>query len=112
MGILKKIFLARNEWWLLVPDQSVLASGGQTEGQVLHLAARHQGGKWIMVYLGDRTSFSVNMDKLSTARVKACWIDPRTGDAVPIGVLENRGVKPFATPAGWEDAVLVLEGSR
>jgi hypothetical protein len=28
MGSLKRIFLARNEWWLLVPDQSVLASGG------------------------------------------------------------------------------------
>ena len=82
---------------MLVPDQSVLASGGQTEGQLLHLAARHQGGKWVMVYLGDSTSFSVNMDKLST---------------VAIGVLDNTGVKPFATPVGWEDAVLVLEGSR
>ncbi len=112
MGILKKIFLARDEWWLLVPDQSVLASGGQTEGQLLHLAARHQAGKWAMVYLGDRTSFSVNMDKLSTARVKACWIDPRSGDSAPIGVLDNTGVKQFATPAGWEDTVLVLEGSR
>ena len=80
MGILKTIFLARNEWWLLVPDQSVLASGGQTEGEVLHLAARHQGGEWVMVYLGDMTSFSVNMNKLSAAQVKACWIDPRTGD--------------------------------
>lgn len=65
-----------------------------------------------MVYLGDRTSFSVNMGELSTARVKACWIDPRTGDVAPIGVLDNTGVKQFATPAGWEDTVLVLEGSR
>jgi hypothetical protein len=112
MGMLKKIFLARNEWWLLVPDQSVLASGGRTEGQVLHLAARHQDGKWVMVYLGDRTSFSVNMDKLSAARVQACWIDPRTGAPAPIGALDNTGVKAFATPAGWEDAVLVLEGSQ
>jgi len=111
MGILKRIFLARNEWWLLVPDQSVLASGGQTEGKVLHLAARHQDGKWVMVYLGDMTSFSVNMNKLSAARVRACWIDPRTGDSAPIGVFGNTGVKPFATPAGWEDALLVLEAA-
>ena len=27
MGILKKIFMARKEWWLLVPDQSVFAIG-------------------------------------------------------------------------------------
>jgi len=26
MGVLKKIFLARKEWWLLVPDQSLFAS--------------------------------------------------------------------------------------
>jgi len=29
MGVLKKIFLARKEWWLLVPDQSLFASGGR-----------------------------------------------------------------------------------
>lgn len=109
MGILKRIFLARHEWWLLVPDQSVLASGGQTEGKVLHLAARHEGGKWVMVYLGDATSFSVNVNKLSADRVRACWIDPRTGDLTPIGVFANTGVKAFTTPAGWEDALLVLE---
>jgi hypothetical protein len=112
MGILKKIFLARKEWWLLVPDQSVLTSGGQTEGEVLHLAARHQDGKWVMVYLGDRTSFSVNMSRLSAARIAANWIDPRTGESTPIGVFDNTGVKPFTTPAGWEDAVLVLEAAN
>ena len=52
MGVLKKIFLARKEWWLLVPDQAVLASGGNVEGQVLNLAARHKDGKWALVYLG------------------------------------------------------------
>ena len=112
MGVLKRAFLARSEWWLLVPDQSVLASGGQTEGKVLHLAARHQDGKWVMVYLGERTSFSVNMNRLSAAQVKASWIDPRTGDSAPIGVFGNTGVKPFATPAGWEDALLVLEAAK
>jgi len=111
MGILKRIFLARDEWWRLVPDQSVLAFGGQTEGNVLHLAARHQDGKWVIVYLGDTTSFSVNMNKLSAVRVRACWIDPRTGDSAPIEVFGNTGVKAFTTPAGWEDALLVLEAA-
>jgi hypothetical protein len=63
MGILKKIFLARQEWWYLIPDQSIFASGGQTTGQVLNLAARHKDGKWIMVYLGSKASFSINMAK-------------------------------------------------
>ena len=64
-----------------------------------------------MVYLGDKASFSVNMNKLSAARVQACWIDPRTGDVVPVGVFSNTGIKTFTTPAGWEDALLVLEAA-
>jgi len=109
MGILKRIFLARNQWWMLVPDQSILASGGQTDGELLHLAARHQEGKWVMVYLADKAAFSVHMDKLAAEDVSATWVNPSTGDASPIGRLSNKGVKAFATPDGWEDALLILE---
>jgi hypothetical protein len=109
MGRLKKIFQERKEWWLLVPDQSILATGGETRGDLLHLAARHQDGKWVMVYLADKASFSVQMDKLADDNASALWINPKTGDATPIGRLSNKGVKAFSTPDGWEDALLVLE---
>jgi hypothetical protein len=110
MGILKKIFLARQEWWYLVPDQSIFASGGQTTGQVLNLAARHKDGKWIMVYLGSKASFSINMDKITELiNVSAFWIDPKTGDLVSIGGFPRTGVQSFSTPDGWEDAILILE---
>lgn len=109
MGILKKVLMARKEWWLLVPDQSVFASGGRTEGDVLHLAARHQDGKWAMLYLADKASFSVNMSKITAAKVNLAWVDPRTGDAVPLGQEANTDVKTFSTPDGWEDALLILE---
>ena len=114
MGILKRIFLERKEWWMLVPDQSILASGGQTDGDLLHLAARHQDGKWGMIYLADKASFSVQMDKLASNDVSAMWVNPMTGDTTPIGRLSNKGVKAFVTPDGWEDALLILEtaGSR
>jgi hypothetical protein len=109
LGILKRIFMARREWWLLVPDQSVFASGGQTEGDVLHLAARHQDGKWAMVYLAEKASFSVNMDKVAGAQVNAFWVNPQTGDAVAAGTFPNSGQRSFSTPDGWEDALLTLE---
>ena len=113
MGILKKIFLGRNEWWYLVPDQSIFASGGQTGGQVLNLAARHKDGKWVMVYLASKASFSINMNKIATAgKVNAFWIDPRTGDSVTAGSFSNIGIESFSTPDGWEDALLILEASR
>jgi len=112
MGILKKIFLGREEWWYLVPDQSIFASGGQTTGDVLNLAARHKDGKWIMVYLGSKSSFSINMDKITaTNKVRAFWIDPKTGDSVSIGSFSNAGVRSFSTPNEWEDALLILEAS-
>ncbi len=112
LGILKRIFMARTEWWLLVPDQSVFASGGRTDGDMLHLAARHQDGKWAMIYLAEKASFSVNMDKVAGAGVSAVWIDPKTGDAVPAGTVPNTGQRSFSTPDGWEDALLVLEAAE
>jgi hypothetical protein len=85
LGIRKRAFMARREWWLLVPDQSVFASGGRTEGDLLRLAARHQDGKWAMIYLAEKATFSVNMGKVAGAEVNAFWVNPRTGDAVPAG---------------------------
>ena len=113
MGILKSILLGRKEWWYLEPDQGVFATGGNTKGNVLNLAARHKDGKWVMVYLGAKASFSVNMDKVAGAdRAKAFWIDPRTGDSVSAGNFPNKGVQAFSTPEGWEDALLILEPSK
>jgi len=111
LGILKKIFQALPEWWYLLPDQSIFAEGGRTDGQILNLAARHKDGKWVMVYLADKASFSINMNKLAAGKATVRWIDPRTGDSTPAGNVTNAGVQPFSTPAGWEDALLIVESS-
>ena len=120
MGVLKKIFQARKEWWALVPDQAVFAAGGKVDGDVLNLAARHAEGKWIMAYLAAQATFSIHLDKLAPAAgtagaagaaglAQATWINPRTGDATPAGKSPAKGVQEFTTPQGWEDAILVLE---
>ncbi|MCY2954471.1 MAG: DUF4038 domain-containing protein [Planctomycetota bacterium] len=112
MGILKKVFLDRKEWWYLVPDQSIFATGGNTKGQVLNLAARHKDGRWIMVYLGSKATFAINMNKLAGAnKAKAIWIDPKTGESKPIGQYTLNGVESFSTPNGWEDAMLILDSA-
>jgi hypothetical protein len=101
--------LDRKEWWHLVPDQDILASGGNTKGRVLNLAARHKDGQWVMVYLGSKASFSVRMSKIAAgAGVRAFWIDPRTGQTTAAGRFAATGVQSFATPEGWEDALLIL----
>lgn len=112
MGILKRVFTARREWWALVPDQGVFAAGGNTKGNVLNLAARHADGKWVLAYLATKAAFSIRLDKLTAGgRATAFWIDPRTGNSTPAGSFPNKGTQPFTTPQGWEDAVLVLESS-
>ena len=110
MGILKKSFLDRKEWWRLVPDQSIFASGGNTNGQILNLAARHQDGRWVMVYLASKTSFSIDLNKITgAARVMPTWINPKSGGAVRVDPLPGKSVEQFSTPVGWEDAMLILE---
>lgn len=110
LAILKRIFLDLEEWWNLVPDQSVFASGGETSGKVLNLAARHRDRKWIMVYLGSKSLFSIRMDAITSGkRIKAVWIDPETGNSRTIGNFRSKGVKSFQTPDGWDDSLLILE---
>jgi len=111
MGILKRIFLARREWWLLVPDQAVLAAGGGTDGDVLRLAARHAQGQWALVYLAARSTFTVRLDKIAAPRVSLAWINPGTGATTPLGVADSTGPRTFTTPAGWDDALLILEAA-
>jgi hypothetical protein len=112
MGILKKVFLSLDEWWYLVPDQSIFAEGGRIDGQILNLAARHKDGKWVMVYLGSKASVSINMGKIVTAKVNGHWIDPRTGASTSAGSFDNTGVRSFSTPEDWEDAILILDSTN
>ncbi len=112
MGLLRRVFEARPQWWRLVPDQSLFAAGGQTQGKMLHLAARHPEGKWAMVYLADPAEFSVNLAGLEGPRVSALWINPATGESGAIESYANTGVQSFTTPAGWEDSLLILESAR
>lgn len=107
VGKVREVFESLAEWWLLTPDQAVLDSGGNTEGDVLHMGARHKDGKWAMVYCAAPHTFSVAMEKLS-GKAQAYWIDPRTAKARPAGSHVNRGTWQFTSPAGWEDALLVL----
>ena len=43
------------------------------------------------------------------AAVDAAWIDPRTGRCTPLGRRDGSEIGSFTTPAGWPDALLLLE---
>jgi len=113
MGLLKKAFTGRREWWHLVPDQTIFAAGGKTDGDVLNLAARHKDGLWIIAYLGTKSSFSINMSKFTGGNTaNAFWIDPKSAASISIGTIPNTGTRTWATPEAWEDALLILDSPR
>lgn len=110
MSILKDVFVGRKEWWRLTPDQELLAAGGQTEGELLTLAARHPEGCWAIVYAASPSRFSVALHKLGAGpRREAFWIDPRTGQPTERTPCAKADEQAFTTPDGWDDALLVLE---
>ena len=55
--------------------------------------------------------FTVRMDEITGARVKAWWFNPRNGEATAIGEFPNTGEREFTPPDPGEmlDWVLVLD---
>ncbi len=88
-----------------VPDQSLVTnalSGGD------HIRCT-RGASYAMIYA--RTSFTVNMGRISGATVTAYWYDPRTGANTLIGDFANTGTRAFTPPSTGvnNDWVLVLD---
>ncbi len=109
LGVCRKILTALPDWWNMVPDQSVLASG-EGSGLALNVAARSSADDWALVYLSSNTPVTIRMDGIvSGTTTEASWIDPTNGARTRLGSLPNRGTKDFSPPRRWDDALLLLE---
>ncbi len=112
MTHLKNIFTGLPQWWTLVPDQSVLTSGGNTKGDALNLSARSTTGQWFIAYVAGQSSIMVNMAKISAAEsASATWINPATGRQQFIGTFPVSGTRAFTRPDDWPDAVLIVKAA-
>jgi hypothetical protein len=85
-----------------VADQSIVASG---------YAIATRGYGYILTYLPNGGTVTVNLGKISGNKVKAWWYNPITGDATEIGTYDNSGTKTFYAPAS-DDMVLVLDDTN
>jgi len=99
-----------------VPDDSIIASNRVPTsipgaGRYRFAATRDESGSYAMVYAPVGRKFSVHMDKITGAQVKAWWFNPRDGSAKPAGEFPNTGTREFAPPDYGEmlDWVLVLD---
>ncbi len=108
--LLSRPFLTR------IPDDSMLVTDRVPTsvpgaGRYRFVATRDEAGTYAMVYAPLGRKFKVRMDKITGAKVKAWWYNPRTGAATPIGEFPNTGEREFISPDPGEDLdwVLVLD---
>lgn len=99
-----------------IPDDGIIAGNRVPTsipgaGRYRFVATRDQAGTYAMIYAPVGRKFSVNMDKISGAKVKATWFNPRDGSTRELGSFENRGIREFTPPDYGEmlDWVLVLD---
>ncbi len=90
-----------------VPDQSILVNA--LEGAD-HIAAT-RGDGYLFAYSAQGRKFTLRLGKISGARLKGWWYNPRSGSAELIGTFENAGEREFTPPSeGFgSDWVLVLD---
>ncbi|MCJ7752763.1 MAG: glycoside hydrolase family 140 protein [Armatimonadetes bacterium] len=109
LGIFRDIITSLERWWDVIPNQSIFAKGVGS-GAGLNAAAHSAAADWALAYLSDQCTVSIRMDRIKASdRVRASWTDPSSGERRPIGMFQYADVEEFATPDGWEDALLLLE---
>jgi hypothetical protein len=99
-----------------VPDEAILVvdrvkTAVPGAGRYRFVAMREAERSWAMVYAPVGRSFSVHLDALEAARVKAWWFDPRNGQVRAIALYPAKGEQKFTPPSSGEqsDWVLVLD---
>jgi len=109
MIYLKKLMLSK-PYFDRVPDQSLIAGD---QGKQYNYVVATRGKNYAFAYTYTGRTFSINMGKITGAKVKALWYSPRDGKYSSIGTFANKGVQSFDPPGERKDGndwVLVLEG--
>ena len=90
-----------------VPDQSLVADALEGDN---HIAAT-RGDGYAFVYDPQGRPFTLNLGRVSGARVRCWWYNPRSGDSTDAGEFDNTGAHAFVAPSeGFgSDWVLVVD---
>jgi hypothetical protein len=108
MVYVKNLMLSKS-YFDRVPDQTLIAS---EQGEKYDYLVGTRGKDYAFIYAYTGKDFRVNMGKISGAKVKASWYNPRDGSKKVISTIANKGVVSF-NPLGdaeeGNDWVLILE---
>lgn len=109
MGIMRRLFESR-PWQSLVPDEGLILAG-QGDGERHIQAACDEQGSFLMAYLPQGGSVTVDISKLTGAKIQAHWFNPRNGEAQPIGEYPSGRERKFTAPTSGRisDWVLILD---
>lgn len=113
MGLVRRLF-ASGPFLQLVPDTTLLRSGRE-DGAGHQVAAHARDGSVLYAYTPLGEDVIVRMDWSDSARARATWFDPRTGERTAIGTVELAGERTFDPPGEarrGNDWVLILEADR
>lgn len=100
-------------WHKLIPDQTneIILSGRGTFGSLDYIcAARANDSSCYVLYIPKGQTFEINARKISGKPMRMHWYNPRTGEALKIGVAETRE-RYGISPPSEEDWVLVFDDS-
>jgi hypothetical protein len=99
-----------------VPDDSIIVNAAVPTavpgtGRYRFVATRDEAGTYAMVYAPAGRAFSVRLDAIKGAKIRAWWFNPRDGKTTAAGEFENAGERRFVPPDPGEelDWVLVLD---
>jgi len=108
MRFLRQLIESR-PFFARIPDQSLIV-GEPGEGGLHLQAARDQQGTYALVYFPQNDQrATIDLGRLSAARLRWWWYDPRTGVGMLKGEIDGRGHREFRSPSNGADWVLVLD---
>jgi hypothetical protein len=89
----------------MIPDQSILIEAGE------RAAARSADGDWILVYLPTNAPVTLKLNSITSSKTAwLSWTNPLNGEKRNIGSFTTSARPSLIPPAGWQDAVLLVEG--
>ncbi len=110
MQYLKDLILSKS-YFDRVPNQGLVANQGERYDYVTATS----GKDYALLYTFTGRDIEVNMGQIEGEQLKTSWFDPRTGETMDSGVVENQGVQSFDPPGEPNDGndwVLVLESVK
>ncbi len=103
-------FFKSIDWWKLAPSHGIILN--QAENDTLKMVASSVTGKnMILVYLPDNPVVKLDLRSM-TGTITGRWFNTVTGKYTPVSSpMSPSGMVSFKRPEGWEDALLILNGS-